>query len=68
MTTFVRDIPSETLDAALVDGCTLAAATAHRHPAGRAGMVAVFLVALLSTWNNFLIPLIFSRAPPARSR
>jgi multiple sugar transport system permease protein len=62
MTTFVRDIPSETLDAALVDGCTPWQLLRHIvTPLAAPGMVAVFLVALLSTWNNFLIPLIFSR-------
>jgi multiple sugar transport system permease protein len=62
MTTFVRDIPSETLDAALVDGCTPWQLLRHIViPLAAPGMVAVFLVALLSTWNNFLIPLIFSR-------
>ena len=30
-------------------------------PLARPGMVAVFLVGMLTTWNNFLIPLIFSR-------
>ncbi len=62
MTTFVRDIPSETLDAALVDGCTPWQLLRQIViPLAAPGMVAVFLVALLSTWNNFLIPLIFSR-------
>jgi multiple sugar transport system permease protein len=62
MTTFVRDIPSETLDAALVDGCTPWQLLRYIViPLAAPGMVAVFLVALLSTWNNFLIPLIFSR-------
>ncbi len=63
MTTFVRDIPNEIQDAARVDG-------ANRWrlvysiilPLARPGMVAVFLVSMLSTWNNFLIPLIFSRS------
>lgn len=62
MTTFVRDIPYEIQDAARVDG-------ADRWrllysiilPLSRPGMVAVFLVGMLSTWNNFLIPLIFTR-------
>ena len=62
MTTFIRDIPFEIQDAARVDG-------ADRWrllysiilPLARPGMVAVFLVGMLSTWNNFLIPLIFSR-------
>ena len=63
MTTYIRDIPEEIQDAARVDG-------ADRWrlvfkiilPLARPGMVAVFLVALLSTWNNFLIPLIFTRS------
>jgi len=67
MSTFVRDIPSEIEDAALVDG-------ANRWqmlfriimPLARPGMVAVFLVSLLSAWNNFLIPLIFTRTPASQ--
>lgn len=62
MSTYVRDIPAEIEDAALVDG-------ANRWqmmfriilPLTAPGLVAVFLVALLTTWNNFLVPLIFSR-------
>lgn len=61
MTTFIRDIPSEILDAAFVDGCS------HWRqlrsivvPLAGPGMTAVFLVSLLTTWNNFLIPLIFT--------
>ena len=67
MTTYIRDIPEEIQDAARVDG-------ADRWrlvftiilPLARPGMVAVFLVALLSTWNNFLIPLIFTRTAAAQ--
>jgi multiple sugar transport system permease protein len=63
MTTYIRDIPQEIQDAAFVDG-------ANRWqmlqrviiPLAAPGMVAVFLVALITTWNNFLIPLIFSRS------
>ncbi len=63
MTTYVRDIPSEIQDAALVDG-------ANRWqmllrivvPLAAPGMTAVFLVVLITTWNNFLIPLIFTRS------
>ena len=63
MTTFVRDIPVEILDAALVDGASRWRTLFEIIiPLSRPGMVAVFLVALLSTWNNFLIPLIFSRS------
>jgi ABC-type glycerol-3-phosphate transport system permease component len=62
MTTFVRDIPSEIQDAARVDGADRwRLVYSIVLPLARPGMVAVFLVAMLSTWNNFLIPLIFTR-------
>ena len=63
MTTFVRDIPSEILDAAKVDGADpWRLLFSIVLPLSRPGMVAVFLVCMLSTWNNFLIPLIFTRS------
>ena len=62
MTTFVRDIPMEIQDAARVDGAgRWRLLYSIILPLARPGMVAVFLVAMLSTWNNFLIPLIFTR-------
>ncbi len=62
MTTFVRDIPQEIQDAARVDGAgRWRLVYSIILPLARPGMVAVFLVAMLSTWNNFLIPLIFTR-------
>ncbi len=63
MTTFIRDIPEEIQDAARVDGADRwRLVFSIILPLARPGMVAVFLVALLSTWNNFLIPLIFTRS------
>ena len=63
MTTFVRDIPEEIQDAARVDGASRwRLLYSIILPLARPGMVAVFLVTMLSTWNNFLIPLIFSRS------
>jgi ABC-type glycerol-3-phosphate transport system permease component len=63
MTTFIREIPDEILDAALVDGAGLwRMLWSIILPLARPGMVAVFLVGLLSVWNNFLIPLIFTRS------
>lgn len=63
MSTFVRDIPQEIEDAALVDGCNRWQLVGRIViPLARPGMIAVFLVALLTTWNNFLIPLIFTRS------
>lgn len=62
MSTYIRDIPLEIEDAALVDGCSRwRLLFSIIMPLARPGMVAVFLVALLMAWNNFLIPLIFTR-------
>ncbi|MBK8026706.1 MAG: carbohydrate ABC transporter permease [Chloroflexi bacterium] len=62
MSTFIRDIPSEIEDAAMVDGCNRWQILFRIIiPLARPGMIAVFLVALLTTWNNFLLPLVFSR-------
>jgi multiple sugar transport system permease protein len=63
MSTFIREVPQEVEDAALVDGCNRWQLLARIIvPLARPGMIAVFLVALLTTWNNFLIPLIFTRS------
>ena len=63
MTTYIRDIPEEIQDAARVDGTDRwRLVFSVILPLARPGMVAVFLVALLSTWNNFLIPLIFTQS------
>ncbi len=63
MTTFIRDIPLEIQDAARVDGADRwRLVFSIILPLARPGMVAVFLVGLLSTWNNFLIPIIFTRS------
>lgn len=62
MSTFIREVPQEIEDAALVDGCNRWQMLGRIIiPLARPGMIAVFLVALLTTWNNFLIPLIFTR-------
>jgi multiple sugar transport system permease protein len=62
MSTFIRDVPQEVEDAALVDGCNRWQLVWNIViPLARPGIIAVFLVALLTTWNNFLIPLIFTR-------
>jgi multiple sugar transport system permease protein len=63
MTTFIRDIPHEIEDAALVDGCSRWQLLRNIiFPLARPGMAAVFLVALLTTWNSFLIPTIFTNS------
>jgi multiple sugar transport system permease protein len=68
MTTYIRDIPSEIEDAALVDGCSRwRLLRSIIVPLASPGMVAVFLVALLTAWNNFLIPLIFARTSASQT-
>jgi multiple sugar transport system permease protein len=68
MATFVRDIPIEIEDAGLVDGATRWQLLRHLvFPLARPGMVAVFLVVLLTTWNAFLIPLVFTRTADAQT-
>lgn len=68
MATFVRDIPIEIEDAGLVDGASRWQILGHLiFPLARPGMIAVFLVVLLSTWNAFLIPLVFTRTAESQT-
>jgi ABC-type glycerol-3-phosphate transport system permease component len=68
MATFVRDIPIEIEDAGLVDGATRWQILRRLvFPLARPGMIAVFLVVLLTTWNAFLIPLVFTRTADAQT-
>ncbi len=67
MTTYIREVPREIEDAAFVDGCSRWTLLSRIIiPLTRPGMVAVFLVSLLTPWNSFLVPLIFSNT--ARSQ
>ncbi|MCY3980164.1 MAG: carbohydrate ABC transporter permease, partial [Chloroflexi bacterium] len=62
-TPFAPAAPSEIQDAARVDGADRwRLVYSIVLPLARPGMVAVFLVSMLTTWNNFLIPLIFTRS------
>ena len=68
MATFVRDIPIDVEEAGLVDGATRWQILRHLvAPLARPGMVAVFLVTLLTTWNSFMIPLMFSRTEASQT-
>lgn len=68
MATFVRDIPIEIEDAGLVDGASRWQILRHLViPLARPGMVAVFLVVMLTTWNAFLIPLVFTRTADSQT-
>lgn len=67
MSTFIREIPYDIEEAALVDGGNRWQIVYRIIlPLARPGMIAVFLVALLTTWNNFLLPLIFTRTAAAQ--
>jgi ABC-type glycerol-3-phosphate transport system permease component len=67
MSTFIREIPYDIEEAALVDGGNRWQIVYRIIlPLARPGMIAVFLVALLTTWNNFLLPLIFTRSAAAQ--
>lgn len=67
MSTFVREINPEIEEAAMVDGCNRWQLMRWIiYPLSKAGMAAVFLVSLLTVWNNFLLPLIFTRGPDSQ--
>ena len=68
MATFVRDIPIDIEEAGLVDGATRWQILRRLViPLARPGMVAVFLVVMLTTWNAFLIPLVFTRTADSQT-
>jgi multiple sugar transport system permease protein len=61
MQTYIDRVPKEIEESAVVDGASrLRALVAVVAPIARPGISAVFLVTFLTTWNNFLIPAIFS--------
>jgi multiple sugar transport system permease protein len=58
---YVRQLPREPEEAALVDGCTRVQALLWVViPQMRAGISALAAILVISTWGEFLIPLIFS--------
>ncbi|MEX1295701.1 MAG: carbohydrate ABC transporter permease [Candidatus Limnocylindrales bacterium] len=68
MATFVRDIPIDIEEAGLVDGATRWQILRRLvFPLARPGMIAVFLVVLLTTWNAFLVPLVFTRTADSQT-
>ena len=67
MATFVRDINIEIEEAAMIDGCNRWQLMYWIvYPLSKAGMAAVFLISILTVWNNFLLPLIFTRSPDSQ--
>ena len=67
MSTFIRDINPEIEEAAIVDGCNRwQLLRCIIYPLSKSGLAAVFLVSFLTVWNNFLLPLIFTRSPDSQ--
>ena len=67
MSTFIREINPEIEEAAIVDGCNRWQLLLWIiYPLSKSGLAAVFLVSLLTVWNNFLLPLIFTRSPDSQ--
>jgi multiple sugar transport system permease protein len=61
MQTYIDRVPRELEEAAVVDGASrLRALISVVAPVAAPGLAAVFLVTFMTTWNNFLIPAVFS--------
>ncbi len=68
METYLRATPKEIEDAAFIDGCSrLTALWRVIVPVALPGLAAVFLTSLLTTWNAFIIPLIFSNSEASQT-
>jgi ABC-type glycerol-3-phosphate transport system permease component len=63
MTSFVRQIPIELEEAAQIDGANFLATLWHVIiPVLRPSLATLFLINLVSSWQEFFFPLIFSRS------
>ena len=58
---FMRTLPDEMIEAALLDGCTLLQCFFRIvFPLAVPGLVAVSLICFIDTWNAFLVPLVLT--------
>ena len=65
---FLNDIPEEINDAALVDGCTsMGAFFKVILPLAAPGLVAVFIIAFLTCWNELLIASVLTTSAKAQT-
>lgn len=63
MAGFFEDIPSELVDAALIDGCSLIGSFFRIIlPLSMPGIVAVVILSFIASWNNFIFVLILGGA------
>jgi len=67
MQTYIRATPRDIAEAALIDGAShFRVLRTIILPVAFPGLVSVFLVAFLTVWNAFLIPLIFTNSESAQ--
>src|SRR5437879_11811154 len=67
MQAYIRATPRDIEEAALIDGASrFRALRTVVLPVALPGLVSVFLVAFLTVWNAFLIPLIFTHSAAAQ--
>jgi len=67
MQTYIRATPRDIEEAALIDGASrFRALRTVVLPVALPGLVSVFLVAFLTVWNAFLIPLVFTNSEAAQ--
>jgi multiple sugar transport system permease protein len=58
---FLRNVPNELVEAALLDGCSLSGAFFRIVlPLVAPGLVAVGIISFIDTWNAFLVPLVLT--------
>jgi multiple sugar transport system permease protein len=68
METYIRTTPPEIEEAAMVDGCSRVGALIRVIlPMAVPGLATVFLTALLTSWNAFLVPLIFANTESSQT-
>jgi len=61
MRSFLRSVPAELVEAALLDGCSLVGAFFRVVlPLAAPGMGAVAIICFIDTWNAFLVPLVLT--------
>jgi raffinose/stachyose/melibiose transport system permease protein len=65
---FIRDLPGEILDAALIDGCNRRQLlTRIVVPLSTPAMVTLIVFSFMWSWNNFLLPIILIHEDAART-
>lgn len=68
LVSFIQQVPREIEEAAIIDGASLPQVLLRVVvPLMRPSMVTLFLINLISSWNNLLYPLVFTTTPEAKT-